>query len=142
MLKHSLLLFLLLLFSCRERPFCKVKEGSSGEILGNVFIPCLINSGSGLVIRNASELNAVVDSSCGTISVDFTSESLLALRASGGCDVGFERRVIKDATNKTYHYQVIVTSCGLCKSLAMSDNIVRVLAIPNDWTVTFEVIGE
>ena len=40
---------------------------------------------------------------------------------------------------KKYKYHIKVKSCGTCKVLAMSYNIVIVPKLEEDWTVEFEV---
>ncbi len=136
----TLTLLSLLFAGCSTTPFCNVVNGSNGIIIGDVFIMCFKGDAkNGLIIRTEAELKKVVDTTCNLPSIDFANESVLALYADGGCEVGFERTVTSNTSVKNYHYKVKVTQCGRCKSLALSYNLVRVPALPSDWTATFEV---
>lgn len=136
-------LLLCLLSHCTSHPFCKVKEGNHGMIINTIFIPCFSGDAkNGLILRTPEELKRVIDTTaCNVPTIDFANESVLALYADGGCDVGFERTVTANTTMKNYHYTVKVTQCGNCKSMALSYNLVRVPALPLDWTVSFEVVN-
>jgi len=129
------------LSACGTAPFCKAESANSGLIIDNAPSICVNNiSSQGNVIRNKNELLALGDSTCTQANIDFSSESLLGISTSGGgCEIGFKREVTSKASEKKLHYKVTVKTCGLCKKLGSSNNLVRVSKIPDDWTVTFEV---
>lgn len=141
--------------SCSKNPFCNVKSGESGIIISNYSFDCIAfdlgPKGEQVIIDSDSSFKAFIDKdleharsyNCDInnfLRIDFTQHTLLGLDASGGgCDIGFERIVNKDDTNKLYKYTVKVTECGGCKQMAKSMNWVLVPKLPQDYKVEFEV---
>lgn len=77
---------------------------------------------------------------CDLPPVDFESNTLLGLMASGQCEVKYIREVEEMKGEKRYHYRVTIKSCGLCKMEVYSYNWVVVPKLPDGWTVSFKTI--
>ena len=105
-------------------------------------------SSAGYLITNDSAYQALLSgnafdsTSCDAPNIDFDKYFLLGLYTSGQCNVKTERVVEEVKEKSKYHYQVKVKSCGSCKVAITSYNWVLVPKLPDNWTVTFDVINK
>jgi hypothetical protein len=132
-------------------PFCAPRSGNEGIIVRNASELdsfCFISSEKEFLIRSDSVYRAifsVVNSEhCmhSTLpSIDFSQFSLLGLKASaGGCEIGFVRKAERDDAAKKIIYTVEANGCGTCKKLGISDNLVLIPKVPDDYTTEFKAI--
>lgn len=134
-------------FSCSKSPKCWGKNKNKGIIENSVSIYCDPISGEeNFAIQNDSayyytfndSINEMI--SCSNLpAIDFSTQSLLGLWATGGCEVKYIREVTSIDNELKYHYKVTVKSCGTCQKEIYSYNWVTVPKIPEGWTVTLEV---
>ena len=142
MKKNLILIFaiLFLLYSCGKR--CSGKSKFSGVIQTDLNKDCLssVDFDDGIIIDNDSVFNYYFDgyyADC--FNVDFNNQTLLGLYADGGCKASFIKNVEIDNSAQKYIYTVKVKNCGLCQALSISNNLVLVPKLPDNWTVEFKV---
>lgn len=152
-MKQFLLYFFVVLFltslstSCSKSPKCWGKNKNKGIIERTININCDPISGEeNFVIQNDSAYYFTFNDSiyemisCSDLpAIDFNTQSLLGLWATGGCEVKYIREVTSMENELKYHYKVVVKSCGTCKKEAYSYNWITVPKLPGGWSVTFEI---
>lgn len=138
---HFSVFLVLALFigSCSKSPKCWGKDKNEGDISESIKITCPPSSGDRWVINNQSAYQQTFDSICVLPLIDFNNYTLLGLETTGDCETRYIREVIREDNGET-HYKVIVKSCGTCKKIAISYNWVTIPKIPDNATVTFEIV--
>ncbi len=131
-------IFLLLISSCSKSPKCWGKDKAKGEISSVIDIFCEPLEGDRWVIQDETTYQQTFSPECELPSIDFSRYTLIGISANGGCETKYIREVTK-ADNGDVDYKVIVKSCGMCKSLAVSNNWVTIPKIPSTATVHFDV---
>lgn len=135
-----------LLSSCGKSPRCWGDDKNKGIINSTELISCepvlfqenyVITSDSVYQQTFADILTG--QPNCVLPSIDFSTHTLLGVRATGQCELKAIREVTKMDNEKKYHFKVTVISCGICKKLSYKDNWVTVPKLPDGWTVTFEI---
>ncbi|MDQ3071885.1 MAG: hypothetical protein M3Q97_01285 [Bacteroidota bacterium] len=137
----ALLIFAsLILASCGKGSLCTGENKEKGIILNAHNILCLPETGQEFIINDTAAYRAVFADMppCDLPAIDFNSETLLGLYTTGTCNVRYTREVERIEAEKRYIYNVIIHSCGWCKSLVVNYNWVTVPKLPEGWTVTFE----
>jgi len=129
----------ILITSCGKSPKCWGKDKNEGDISESVKITCPPMIGDRWVINNQNTYQQTFDSGCALPTIDFNNYTLLGLEATGGCEAKYIREVEREDDGTT-HYKVTVKSCGTCKKLSVSYNWVTIPKIPDNATVTFEVV--
>ena len=132
--------------SCSKSPKCWGNNKTKGIIESSILIDCEPLTGEeNFVIQNDSayfytfndSINEKI--SCNDLpAIDFSTQSLLGLYATGGCEVKYIREVTSFDNEKKYHYKVTVKSCGACMREVYSFNWITVPKIPEGFIVTFE----
>lgn len=142
------ILFILstIITSCSKNPECWGETENTGIIIRSVNIncePCIQQNN--YIIQDDSTYSKIF---CGPNSgidpcdlpiIDFSSQTLLGVRAAGNCKIKIQREVNPDENEKKYVYSVRVKSCGVCKRKALNENWVLVPKLPTNWSVSFEV---
>lgn len=132
-------LFLLVMTSCSKSPKCWGKDKNEGDISELIKITCPPMNGDRWFINNQSTYQQTFDTICALPAIDFNNYTLLGLETTGGCETKYIREVEREDNGNT-HYKIIVKSCGTCKKLSISYNWVTIPKIPDNASVTFEVI--
>ena len=149
-MKNTTTLILLLVFSisiisCNNRD-CPGEHEISGIIINSLDLCPPESSQDQFMISDSSTYKDLyTDQSSGELNcelpaIDFSTTSLLGLLATGKCSVIYQRNVTRNEADKNYNFTVTVKDCGNCKSLGISYNWVTVPAIPEGWTVSYDVI--
>ena len=137
------LALLTLLISCGKPPRCWQENRNTGDIVANYELPdCYIaelSPDDNYVIRSADDLDTLDNCSPDPLTVDFSQHSIIGRVVTGQCNLKVIRKLTIDDTNMEYVYSVTVQECGLCKKLAMDNQLVLVPAIPNNYTIRFVV---
>ncbi len=140
------LLIMLIFFACNKEINCKVKNGNEGLIVKEISDDlCWQISEKNFVIRTDSAYKSIVKIDSANCSkplenIDFSKFTLLGQYAdAGGCSVGFLRTVTRNDAEKKYTYEVYANGCGQCDMLGLSNNMVLVEKIPEDYTVEFSI---
>jgi hypothetical protein len=96
------------------------------------------------VVRHATDFAADTSGNCpaGPIEFDFNAYSVLGVTITYGCSARIVRELKIDHPGKRYVYTVKYKEAGLCKKLGYDFNLVKVPAIPPDYTVVFDVRKE
>lgn len=138
-----MVLVAILPLACKDK-FCEVTNSQSGIILRPMAMQgnCMaLDTLTQFVINSEAEWKHLVDSSCVLSRIDFTTETLIGMRTTGQCDMGYAREVTRFDSKKQYHYRVITSTCGHCERMEINFNLVVVPKLPADYTVTFELIN-
>ena len=147
-MKTNLAILSLILFtfftSCIKEPNCWGDHKNRGEIIDLYELPVCYFIEDTLhireyIIRSAADLDTVDNCNPDPLNVDFTQHSIIGKFVTGGCEMKILRELTIDNTNNVYVYSITIRECGLCKKLDHNDQLVLVPAIPNDYTVRFEV---
>lgn len=145
---HQLLIIVTILnfISCSKSPKCWGDDKNKGIIINSVDISCLPSTEENqiLIMDDSTYQSTFQDLLTGEIgcelpAIDFSTESLLGFYGSGNCNIKFKREVTRDENSSQYIYKLTVIDCGLCKSLGFAYNWITVPALPNGWTVTYEL---
>jgi len=137
------LILLVLVFSlagCRDK-FCEVTNSQKGIILRTVDFggDCLaLDTLTQYVINSESEWKQLAGNACTLSNIDFNTETVIGMRTTGACEVGYAREVTRVDSEKIYHYRVITTTCGHCERMEINFNLVVVPKLPVGYSVTFE----
>ncbi len=145
------ILFVILIFtglfsSCSKSPKCWGDDKNKGIINSSIRIDCepttfqenyIIKSDS--AYQQAFTNTSTGQTNCILPFIDFNTQTLLGVRATGQCEIKVIREVTSLDNESKYHFKVTVKSCGLCKKMAYVDNWVTVPKLPSGWTVTFEI---
>jgi hypothetical protein len=124
--------------SCGRNRKCGGGNENKGLILQSASISCSTITGKDRFrIDSDSVYKQTFDSTCALPQIDFRTNTLLGLYASGGCEVKFIREVKKTASS--IEYRVKVNECGICKKLGFSFNWVLVPKLSASDEVTFVV---
>lgn len=141
--------FLMLISACKNK--CSKIENLNSGLQNSEFRwgKCYLNanaSTAGMIIKTPVEFSKYkADSlkfcdSTSVPSVDFNTSSLLGINAKGdGCNVGFERNLVKDTAAKKYIYTVNVMQCGDCGSRFLDPNWILTEKIATGYTVEFKI---
>ncbi len=131
--------------SCSKSPKCWGDNENKGIIENAIRIACEpATEQQEFVITNDTTYEQVFTNpstgqlKCALPTIDFNSSSLLGLYITGSCEVKYIREVNRKDNTQTYHYKIVVKSCGTCKKEGYSFNWVTVPKIPDGWHVTFE----
>jgi hypothetical protein len=92
---------------------------------------------SEVVINHDSTYKRLFGNDCPS-DIDFTSETLLGIETTGGCETRLVREVLSRPESSSYLYKLIISECGLCKKLSHVQSWVVVPKLPEGWTVQFE----
>ena len=137
------LTLLTILTSCSKGPKCWGDDKNKGDIEDNFEMPdCYgadISTDHNYVIRSSDDLDTLDNCTRDPFPVDFTQHSIIGQVVSGQCNIKVIRDLTIDDNNKEYVYTVTVKECGLCKKEGIDDQLVLVPAIPNDYTIRFDV---
>ena len=72
--------------------------------------------------------------------IDFSIRTLLGLFTDGGgCKICFNKKVLKDMTNKIYTYNIKIIELGRCDKRRTSMNWITIPKIPQGYSVQFNV---
>lgn len=124
------------------------RDTMNGDIVDDTYVISnqqIQQNTTGVVVRKAEEdeyglqVDFLNDSE-GMVAVDYTSYSVLGIKASGNCDVQFQRNVQFNDTDSIVNYTVVVNQQGGCEKLETSSNWVLVPQVPNGYDVEFEVV--
>jgi len=138
------LLLLTLLGSCSKSPKCWFEDKNRGDIVDNFEWPECFEFADALgnpeyIIRSETDVNLILGCESASFPVDFSTYSILMLRAEGQCEIKVIRDLTIDHANKEYVYTVTVKECGFCKKMTSDNQFVLVPAIPDGYTVRFEI---
>lgn len=144
--KISLIVIASLLFvTCHKYPK-KGESGNHGEIVDNYTVPnCYSPKSNGndeFIIRSFDDLDtsgAYFNCIKGQPNLDFNTYSVIGKTVRGDCNMKIRRELKIDHENKQYVYTINFKDKGICKKMALNDNLVIVPKIPNDYTVVFKV---
>ena len=118
-----------------------IKIEDSGEISESFDFPdceqMRIQTLDGLVIRDTSDLDIITTCNTNNLYIDFENYSILGLYSDGVCRLILDRKVSINPNTKTYSYIIKSKDRGLCSSEVFEYNLVKVPAIPDDYTVVF-----
>lgn len=134
----TLFILVLLINSCSKSPKCWGKDKNKGDIVSNIQIRCEAINGDRWVIQDETTYHETFPSGCDLPSIDFSRYTLIGISANEACETKYIREVTR-SDNGDVNYEVTVKSCGMCKSMIVSDNWVTIPKIPSTATVHFEV---
>lgn len=135
---YLLLGLILVMTNCARNRKCGGGNENKGLILQSVSISCnTITNKDQYRIDSDSVYKQTFDSTCVLPQIDFRTNTLLGLQASGGCEVKFIREVKK--TGNGIEYLVKVNECGICKKLSSSFNWVLIPKLSATDEITFVV---
>lgn len=142
----TIIILILLTFftSCIKEPNCRGDDINEGAIIDNYDLPdCYYYSDTvnthEYIILSADDLDTIDNCTPDPLTIDFSQHSIIGMWVSGQCELKVIRKLTIDNTKKEYLYSMTVRECGLCKLFAHDFQLVLVPAIPNDYTVRFEV---
>lgn len=137
------LLVILIMMSCSKSPKCWGDNKNKGCIVDNFEWPdcysAKASSGNSYVIRSSDNIDTLDNCNSTPFPVDFSQHSIIAQSVSGQCNIKVIRELIIDDSNKQYNYKITVKECGHCKKAAIDKQFVLVPAIPDDYSVNFDV---
>jgi hypothetical protein len=135
---------LTLISSCSKNPNCWGDDKLKGDIGISIEldeIDCMPAENNidadEFVIRNETELLAVVGPGCHIPEIDFSERTLVGKYVSGKCNARFIREVEKSGNG--YTYTIKVSECGLCNAAVISYNWVLIPAVDSSKQVVFDV---
>lgn len=130
-------------FACSKSPKCWGDNKIKGEIIESISFPiCSLQPGLNdgeYIIRDSSDLAIFEDCLPDDFEIDFNEVSILGRPTGFQCKAKFIREVSIDNSNKKYIYSITIKECGTCKSMGFTDNFVIVPAIPEDYSVSFDI---
>lgn len=151
-MKQLIKIFLIVILSiqfttCHKYPR-KGESGNHGDIIDSYKLPDCYGPKSTnadadeYIIKSFDDLDTSASYyNCvkGQPNLDFNTYSVIGKTTRGDCNVKIRRELKIDHESKQYIYTISFKDRGICKKLALNNNLVIVPKIPNDYTVVFNV---
>jgi len=129
--------------SCSKSPKCWGEDKNKGDIIESYSLPsCYFlptQEDGSFLARSADDIDTLGGCTADPLQIDFTKYSLIGCPTEFQCNAKIIREVQINHQTKQCGYTITIKECGLCKSMGISDNIVLIPALPEDYFVIFKV---
>ena len=133
------------LLSCNKSLNCKGDDEIKGEIIDDINLSCNYvgqqANDNTYIIKSLNDLipNSTSEECENSVNVDFNKYSIIGQRIDGQCKMKIIHDLKIDHDTKKYTLTSKVKEFVFCKSQIISTRLLLVPAIPEDYSVEFEI---